>query len=1147
MNTTKLLCCLLGSMLLAATLPLIQAQTTKDQPGTKAKDQEKAVDVKPTKITGELKRDDPLDDKRKHPCKVHEFKMGQGQSFVIRLKSSDFDAFLIVRDSNNKELAFNDDDPDDTPTTNSKLVFTAPKEDTYKIVVTSDDNKVGKYELTIEAASKDQVLTAKATQTAQALYFEGVQLYESGKLKESASKLTAALEIRKKLYAKERYPQGHPELVLSLNDLGAVLLAQGAYAKAEPYFREALAMRQALFPKDRYPQGHPDVAQSLNNLGESLREQGEYAKAEPYFRDALAMWQAVYPVDRYPKGHPALGLGLNNLGLLLKSQGDFAKAEPYYRDALAMLRALYPQGHPDLALSLNNLAVLLRFQGENAKAELYFREALAMLKALYPQGHAILAGSLSNLGALLQAQGEYAKAEPYYRDALVMRQALYPKDRYTQGHPHLALSLNDLGLLFQAHGNYAKAEPYLRDALAMQQALYPKDRYPLGHPELAESLNNLGTMLGWQGDYAKAEQYFGEAVTMYQALYRRVWYPQGHLQLATSLNNLGGVLMAQGEYAKAEPYTRDALAMLQFHFDRLAEAAAEAQALNFAAHLPAMLDDFLSIQRRLPEDAAAYGLVWKSRSPLTRIQQRRHLDLYSSQNPAAKNLALELQNARQRLAHLLLSPATDAAEHKRNLDQLTDAKEDLEKRLARQLNLNLPAASVASSPQQLSKSLPEGAAFIDVVRYTDFTRDPKVPGKKGHVWIPRFVAFVVLNGKPALRVDLGLANSIEKAWTTWREAIVSNRPDRQAAAALAALVWQPLRQHLPAKTHTVWLAADGQLAQVPWAALPGDLPNTILLEELAVAVVPHGAFLLQLLQDKPPGPEAKATFLAVGGVAYEKAPAAVTGVTQIDLRLAPIPADRLVTWKALPGTASELAQIAGLARKALKTEPVVLKGDGAGIAQVSAELPKVRFAHLATHGFFADLKFRSAFQVDEKQFEHFGLERKTAGARSPLVLSGLVLSGANRPDTPQRGILTAEAIVSQRLEDLELAVLSACETGLGETAGGEGVYGLQRAFHVAGARNVIASLWRVDDDATAALMVVFYHKLWLEKLAPLQALREAQLHIYRHPEEIKGLAALRSIDFNAKDLPKVTPTPLAKDARAHTSQWAAFVLSGTGK
>src|SRR5262249_35185134 len=152
-------------------------------------------------------------------------------------------------------------------------------------------------------------------------------------------------------------------------------------------------------------------------------------------------------------------------------------------------------------------------------------------------------------------------------------------------------------------------------------------------------------------------------------------------------------------------------------------------------------------------------------------------------------------------------------------------------------------AAAATSPQQLSQALPAGTAFIDLVRYTDFAYDPKVPGKKGESCTSRYLAFVLLRGQPAVRVDFpATAPEIETAWAAWRQAIVSNQPDRDAAAALAKLLWLPLRERLPPSIHTVWLAPDGALAQVPWAALPGSKANTILLEELAVAVVPHGAW-----------------------------------------------------------------------------------------------------------------------------------------------------------------------------------------------------------------------------------------------------------------------------------------------------------------
>jgi CHAT domain-containing protein len=174
-----------------------------------------------------------------------------------------------------------------------------------------------------------------------------------------------------------------------------------------------------------------------------------------------------------------------------------------------------------------------------------------------------------------------------------------------------------------------------------------------------------------------------------------------------------------------------------------------------------------------------------------------------------------------------------------------------------------------------------------------------------------------------------------------------------------------------------------------------------------------------------------------------------------------------------------------------------------------------------------------------------------------LILSGVVLAGANLPPktdslglpTGDDGIMTAEEVVGLNLRGTRLVVLSACETGLGRVSGGEGVMGLVRAFHLAGARNVVASLWKVDDDATAALMTLFYHRLWVENKPPIEALREAQLTIYRHPEEIQPLAHGTR---GPKDLTKALPLPQRDPtgppaATAPAKLWAGFVLSGLGR
>jgi CHAT domain-containing protein len=373
--------------------------------------------------------------------------------------------------------------------------------------------------------------------------------------------------------------------------------------------------------------------------------------------------------------------------------------------------------------------------------------------------------------------------------------------------------------------------------------------------------------------------------------------------------------------------------------------------------------------------------------------------------------------------------------------------------------------------------------------------------------------------------------------------------DSPAAATLRKLVWKPL--DLPAGTRTVVLAPDGPLTGEPWAALPGPRPGTVLVEDHLLAVVPHGRFLLEQLLAEAPADRDTGRLLAVGAVRYDKEPAAVEGRPLAPAR-GPETGGKALHWPNLPATRQELEQVLALAGK---RTALSLRGTEAGSAQLLRELPGARWAHLGTHGFFADRTFRSALQLDEDDYKAArdavrGVrERKVAGMRSPLVLSGLVLAGANLPGRDD-GVLTAEAIAGLDLSNLELAVLSACETGLGDVAGGEGVFGLQRAFHLAGARDVVASLWKVDDEATGVFMRLFYRNLWQEGMPPIEALAQAQRYLYRNPKQLPVLARLRGPDFD-KEVSRPAEPPKGTEPRrgdrAAVKLWAGFVLSGPGR
>jgi CHAT domain-containing protein len=423
-----------------------------------------------------------------------------------------------------------------------------------------------------------------------------------------------------------------------------------------------------------------------------------------------------------------------------------------------------------------------------------------------------------------------------------------------------------------------------------------------------------------------------------------------------------------------------------------------------------------------------------------------------------------------------------------------------------------------------------------------------VAGKK-QTQTPRYLAFVTTRDMVA-RVELDTATNVEEAVAAWRAAITSGKDiPPEVPNKVRELVWEKVRKQLPTGIKTVYICPDADLCRVPFAAIPGDMPGTILLEDFALATIPHAPFLLDKLWPQDPIKNPPTAALVVGGVKYDAEVAAPspnpnTVASRGDPLLKP---GAKLGWSFLPGTTAEATGVS----QAATTKKLTLNrltGENATSEAVLAALPKAKVAHLATHGFFADPSFRSAFQLNPKDYEQsLRGERIGGAARSPLVMTGLVLAGANNPKTPGRGIVTGEALVDLDLSGLELVVLSACETGVGDVAGGEGTFGLQRAFHYAGTTNVIASLWKVPDEPTAALMALFYRNLWNENLSPMESLRQAQLEIYRNPGKIPDLAkGFRGKFEEVAGAGEPVAQP-SKEGKTHPLLWAAFSLSGSGR
>jgi tetratricopeptide (TPR) repeat protein len=505
-----------------------------------------------------------------------------------------------------------------------------------------------------------------------------------------------------------------------------------------------------------------------------------------------------------------------------------------------------------------------------------------------------------------------------------MNQSLYPKERYPQGHPDLARSLNNLGTLLWAQGSVVEARGHLERALAMLQSLYPNDRYPRGHPHLAQSLNNLGAVLEVQGSYCEARPYYERARAMHESLYPNDRYPQGQPELAQSLDNLGAQLQAQGLYVEAAVFLRQGADMELALSRTLMAATSESDAMSYLAQLPLVRDFLISVSLHVPaSNDETYRRTWNGRSAVTQILHDRQAATLgrAGSDPAIQRTVMAWRDARSRLARLILA-TSDGSDHPERVAMIKALGVEKE-RLERELAADLPEFARKRAQEQgrhgdLLKIPPPRTAVLDLLRFTRVEQDPQVKGRKGERRTPGYVGIVLSKGGPVRMVDLGSAQLIEIAVSRWRQAIIRGQ-DSPAAADLRKLVWQPLAHHFPKGTAAVFLAPDGSLCFVPWAALPGDRPGTVLLEQYALATIPRAPFLLnRLTAPRPTGRcNAPGPLPAVGGVSFGQKPKSVDDErTRVQLRIAR-PAEKRrggeTGWAELPGTLEELDAVSRLA------------------------------------------------------------------------------------------------------------------------------------------------------------------------------------------------------------------------------------------
>lgn len=924
---------------------------------------------------------------------------------------------------------------------------------------------------------------------------------------------------------------GQKDLADAVTDtkLGADNLQLGDFGKAETHLKRALAVIEDRFPDTAL------VGAVSALLAATYIALGDLDRAEKYVKVHLRTARNVPKELMIPDEQIALsyGVGVSLLATILEQRGDYAGAERSQREVLVLWEKQFPHpdGHFTRMYTLTALARIVTLRGDYESGEALANRALVMLhklaekKEAQPLDPIAMYSALNTLAAIRLVRGtdeDRFMAEQYQQQAIAGMKKLFPK-----GHPFLATMVHNRAITDFTAGNRAKVLEQLAESREMLARFYPG-----GHPDLCQVIRDQGYAHAAFGDIAEAERYTRDALAMADTR-----LPGEHPVRAHCLTQAGYLALRTPTGAEtAARLFREAAQLVAAHTTGQADLLSEADALNLLrVQFPSALDGLLSATAGGPLDPRDYQYVWASKAAVFRALERRHRSLLASRDPEARELADQLESARSELAAKLLAPRGAGAPAP-DLAALSAKKEDLERRLNARLQLGEPTRGPVPHPFDLARHLPENAVFVDFVRYNRVAPGPGVPGLTDRPDNPHYAAFVSARGQRPRRVELGPAKPIDTAVEAWRAAIAAPRgkaDERGAAREVARLMWVEVAKRFPPAAQSVYLAPDGPLARVPFAALPGrGGVNTILLEEAAVAVVPHGRFLLDRLAPRDPSPprEGKGQMLIVGGVDYRAT--TVPGVGAVP---------------ALTGTDLEAKQIEQLARETGRADPVVLTGEKATTAAVLDKLPVSRYAHIATHGFFAGRKSFGKFGLDPLAFAPGPRDLRTAGARNPLALHALVLAGAADPNPVlAQGLLTAEALAGRRLAGMDLAVLSACETGLGEEIGGEGAYGFQRAFHLTGCRTVVASLWEVDDATARELMSRFYRYLWTggADMTPAKALRAAQLDLYRSLRSTGEAVPRLPVKSKSPAPPPPPPGAAVRDFEADAYSWAVFVVSG---
>ncbi|WP_375581201.1 tetratricopeptide repeat protein [Marivirga tractuosa] len=886
-------------------------------------------------------------------------------------------------------------------------------------------------------------------------------------IEKAASYFTENLKLIEEALGKQTV-----EYANTLNNLGSLRLEDGDYDLAESYFKDAAFIFNSIFDKD-----HENNARTYENLGAVAQSRSQYRKADSLYQLA----EKTY-INSLGESHPAL-LNVNSkLALVKLAEAEYPKAERYFRKTLELSRTIFGNQSVAYADALSGMGLYYQSTGNLKEAKSNLEKAINIYTEKLGKLHPSYVTSIENLSSIYQSEGNVEKALPLLNEALEMDSIIYGVR-----HPKYATTLHNLASLYLSNGDFEKAEDYYEKSLVIDEAVYG-----VGNPVFASTQYNLAVLYQKQEQHEKADSLFSKVTKL-----RKEVLGENHPDYIFTLYGWGILKQVENEidsaYALLNSSVNSYLFLFKEYFPSMSESEKSAfyHKVNpvFEGYKDFAIENYQSIPK-LKEDL--FDLQLTTKAMLLNASAKMRNQILNSDDEGLISLFNAWLDEKEKAIQYYSYTKEELKAKNINLNELEASINSREKELSLKSSLfNEGFGTDSINWRKLKESLAPNTGVVELVRVKKSLKNDSI-----------IYAGLILTAEmdePEIAV-LQEGRRIEQQYfNAYQNLIKFKLMDNISYENL----WEWVDQKIPEGLDKLYISPDGIYNKININTLFSENLEQYLLEKENIRIITSARDLIKNDTKLSPNDSSNHPSMTEKNSLSKNEYPSLVLIGSPDFSLGRADDELTLTAEniglmrsfsggipALPGTKVEINAIDSMTTANNWKVSKYMEAEANEILIDSITAPNI--LHIASHGFF------KTYDADKKisGVENQGKEE------NPLLRSGILLSGASiglagglpYENSFEDGLLTAYETMNLNLDGTELVVLSACETGLGDVKNGEGVYGLQRAFLVAGADNLIMSLWTVNDYTTQLLMTEFY-KHWTEGDDKFTAFRKAQMKI----------------------------------------------------